>query len=371
MMQPGKILVIEDEKMMRESIVTFLEAQGHTVSAAEDGLMGLQILDRKTDLILIDIRMPRMDGLELTKIIRRHPVYKDIPILIVTGLGDTKFHVKAADAGANDFIAKPFDSPVLRVRTETLIKMKQAQDALKVKARELEDVVRLRTEDLRSAIENLQKSNRKLHQAWLDTIECMALAAEYRDTDTGSHVLRIASISAILAKGLSLPAREVEIVFHATSVHDVGKIGIPDSILLKPGPLTEPEFEIAKSHTLVGGRIFSGFNSTVMKSARDVAFSHHEKWDGTGYPPGLAGKKIPRAARICAVADVFDSLTIARSYKEAFSNKKAYKILEEGRGTHFEPRLIDIFFEKKAEIEAIQAKYQEEEPHPSQAPPNG
>lgn len=193
-----------------------------------------------------------------------------------------------------------------------------------------------------------------LEEAHLDTLHRLALAAEYKDKETVLHILRMSRYCAILARGLHLPPSDVEIILHASPVHDVGKIGIPDAILLKPGKLDREEWILMKQHATIGAHILSGSRSRLVQVGQIIAKSHHEKWDGSGYPEGLAKENIPLWGRICAVADVFDALTSKRPYKEAFSNEKAFKILKEERGKHFDPRIIDVFFEQLDDVLAIQ-----------------
>lgn len=267
--------------------------------------------------------------------------------------------VRAVESGANDFISKPVGRTELRVRMTSLLKMKEAQDGIKRYQEELEKTVEKRTAVLRQALENMAKAQRKTHESHLDTIHRLAVAAEYKDGNTAANIRRMSHYCAILARGLNLPPSEVELILNASIMHDVGKIGIPDAILLKPGNLTEKEFEIMKQHTIIGARILSGSPSELLQAGEVIALSHHEKWDGSGYPNGLVGESIPLWGRICAVADVFDALTSKRLYKEALPNEKVYEILREGRGIHFGPSIVDMFFERLDEVVTIQGQYRE------------
>lgn len=204
--------------------------------------------------------------------------------------------------------------------------------------------------------QSLERANRELHQAHRETIHRLVIAAEYRDEDTGDHIARMAAYCALIAAKIGLSEPEVEQLRLAAPMHDVGKIGIPDGILLKPGKLTAEEFETIKSHTLIGARILAGSRSTLLSLARDIAFSHHEKWNGKGYPQGLAGEAIPLAGRIAAVADVFDALTSKRPYKEPFPIEKAVRIMREEAGSHFDPKLLEVFLANLDTVCAIQAE---------------
>jgi putative two-component system response regulator len=251
------------------------------------------------------------------------------------------------------------DLTELEVRTAALLKTKEAQDALKHHQAELEATVEQRTATLRQALDDMAEAQRQAYQAHLDTIQRLAMAAEYRDEDAAPHIHRMSCYCALLAESLRWPPGEVEILKHASLLHDVGKIGIPDAILLKPGKLEEEEWEIMKQHTTLGARILRGSPSKFLQAGEVIAWTHHEKWDGTGYPRGLAQEDIPLMGRICAVADVFDALTSVRPYKKAFPNEKAYQILREGRGTHFDPQLVDRFLEHLEEVVAIQEQYRD------------
>ena len=213
----------------------------------------------------------------------------------------------------------------------------------------------------RNLFEDLVEAKRRTEEAHLDTIQRLAIVAAYRDKDTALHIQRMSRSSALLASGLKLPPQEVELILHASPMHDVGKIGIPDAILLKPAKLNSEEWNIMKQHTTIGGHMLSGSQSDLIQAGKTIALSHHENWDGSGYPAGLAGEEIPLWGRICAVADVFDAVTHKRPYRQAVSHQGAFKILAEGRGHQFEPRIVDVFFEQLDKIVALQ------EPHCEQA----
>ncbi len=206
----------------------------------------------------------------------------------------------------------------------------------------------------RQLFEDLVEAKGRTEQAFLDTVQRLAIVAAYKDKDTALHVKRMSRYSAVLANGLCLSPKEVDIVLHASQMHDVGKIGIPDAILLKPSKLDSHEWDIMKQHTTMGGHMLSGSHSEVMQAGRTIALSHHERWDGKGYPKGLQGEEIPLLGRVCSVADVFDAVTTRRPYREAFSNQEAYRILREGRGTQFDPRVVDVFFAQLDEVAAVQ-----------------
>ncbi|MDA2934716.1 HD domain-containing protein, partial [Acidobacteria bacterium AH-259-D05] len=202
----------------------------------------------------------------------------------------------------------------------------------------------------RQLIEDLTDAKQLIEEAHLDTIQRLAIVAEYKDEDTAVHIRRMSRYCGVLARALNMPPKEVELILHASPMHDVGKIGIPDAVLLKPGKLDAEEWNIMKQHTIMGAQILSGSQSELIQAGQVIALSHHEKWDGSGYPNGLAKEDIPLFGRICAVADVFDALTSKRPYKDAFPNEKAYKILEEGRGKHFDEHILEVFFKRLDEV---------------------
>lgn len=355
--KPKRILVVDDDEQNRELLVAMLEALCYETEIAVDGFDALGKLNLDIDMVFLDVMMPGMDGFEVIRRIRNTPPHSDLPVVMVTALTGKEDRIKAIEAGANDFISKPIDKTELTVRTVSLLKMKEHQDTIKQNQKELEEKVEKRTADLRAALSEKIEAHRSIYQAHLDTINRLVIAAEYKDEDTADHIKRMSSYSALLAKALRLTPHEIEVVYYASSMHDVGKIGIPDNILLKPGKHNPEEWEIMKQHTTIGGYILDNSPSELLQSGEIIALSHHEKWDGSGYPEGQAGENIPLPGRICAVADVYDALTSKRPYKEAFSNEKSLEIMREGSGKHFDPTLIDLFFKNLDEIFAIQKKF--------------
>ena len=215
-------------------------------------------------------------------------------------------------------------------------------------------------QDVAKRTEELQRAMEKIKLASLDTIYRLSRAAEFRDEDTGTHIQRMSHYSATIARRMGLDDETVEAILYAAPMHDIGKIGIPDRILLKPERLDPDEWEIMKQHTIIGARILEGSDAEFIKLAEVIALTHHERWDGSGYPGGFRGSKIPLAGRLTGIADVFDALTSKRSYKEAFSLEKSFSIIKEGRGSHFDPEVVDVFFAVKNEILSIREKYKEE-----------
>ncbi len=356
MSTPKRILIVDDDEASRRLLKAMVGSLGHESEAARDGIEALAWLKLDFDLVLLDVRLPGMDGYQIARRIRDDPATADLPIVMVTVLESKEDRLRAVEAGANDFISKPLDKTELRVRTASLLRMKEAQDAVKRHRAELEDMVERRTVALRGALQEMVEAQRRTHRAQLDTVERLAVAAEYKDKITAQHVRRIGEYSAMLATALNLPPGQVELIEHASRMHDVGKIGIPDGILQKPASLDVKEWAVMRQHTLIGSRILADSSSDILQAGQIIALSHHEWWDGTGYPNGLAGESIPLWARICAVADVFDAVTSRRPYKPAFTNEAAFEILHQGRGTHFDPRVVDTFFGRLEDVLAIQTQ---------------
>ncbi|NMC50305.1 MAG: response regulator [Desulfovibrio sp.] len=354
---PNRILAVDDEKLNLRVLSGLLRSLGHEPVLADSGEQALELLDSSIDLVLLDLMMPDMDGYSVARRIRERKDVNDVPIIMVTALAGKQDRLSAVEAGANDFIAKPIDLTELRVRVGSLLKMKESQDQVKRYQAELEEMVAVRTNALRMSLENLEQSQKIILAAHRETLHRLASAAEFKDAETASHISRMSRYCGFLAAGLGLGEEEAQLVEQASPMHDIGKIGIPDSILLKPGKLTPEEWEVMKKHTVFGARILGSSSFELLRAGEIIALSHHEKWDGSGYPQGLSGEDIPLYGRICAVADVFDALTNRRPYKEAFSNEVSLEIMRAGRGAHFDPRVLDLFLDGFEAILAIKASY--------------
>ena len=355
-----RVLVIDDDASIRKITQMLVEGLGHDVEAANDGIEGLAKLQLGVDLILLDVVMPGLDGFEVCRRIRQDPAGRDVPVIMVTTLETKEHRLHAVEAGANDFIAKPVDETELRVRSTSLLKLKAAQDEVKRYQTHLEAMCEERTASLRKALEQMAEAQRLAYQAQLETVERLAILAEYKDKVTGRHIQRMSEYSAVIARGLKLPPAEVELILHASRMHDVGKIAVPEAILRKPAELDQQEWTVMRQHSTIGSRILENSSSEILQAGKIIALHHHERWDGAGYPAGLAGSDIPLWGRICAVADVFDAVTSERPYKPAFPNEEALQLLLDGKGKHFDPRVVDVFFECLEEILKIQRKYKDE-----------
>ena len=357
--RPKRVLVVDDQEETAETLRRLLIGFGHEVEVARDGIEALAKLKLGVDVVSLDAEMPGMDGFEVARRIRKDPEFGDVPIMMVTGLGSREDRLRAVEAGVNDFIAKPVEMTELSVRSASLLRMKEATDALKRHRMELEQTVASRTAELRRALDEMVEAQRATYAAHLDTIERLVLAAEYKDRDTAAHIERIGGYCATLGKGLNLSPQEVELLRYASQMHDVGKIGIPDVILLKSGRLDEAEWKIMRQHPTIGARILHGSPSDLVQMGEIIALSHHERWDGAGYPSGTAGEAIPLVGRICAVVDVFDALTSDRPYRHALPNSVAYGMVAAERGQHFDPGVLDLFFSQREQVEEIQQEYRD------------
>jgi putative two-component system response regulator len=349
-----KVLLVDDDERNLRLMEALLLPQGYRLFLARDGEEAIErVRSDPPDVILLDIMMPKMDGFEVARILKKDSESRIIPIVMVTSLSEVQDRVKAIQAGADDFLTKPVDKLELRARVNSLIKVKAYNDHMKHYQLKLETEVAKRTAQLRNAF-------KKIKLASLETIYRLAKAAEYKDEETGSHIHRVSNYAAALARKLGLNEKACESILLAAPMHDVGKIGIPDRILLKPGKLTFEEWEIMKKHTVYGARILGGSRVGFIRLAEVISLTHHECWDGSGYPLGLQGKQIPMAGRIMALADVFDALTSKRPYKNAFSVEKSFEILKNGSGKHFDSQLVLAFFEIREEILEIKERYKEE-----------
>ncbi|OGR40331.1 MAG: two-component system response regulator [Desulfovibrionales bacterium GWA2_65_9] len=354
-----KILIVDDELINRKVLEGLLRSYGLACVSADSGPAALALLDESIDLVLLDIMMPGMDGFLVAKTIREMPTFADLPIVMVTALSAKEDRLRAVEAGANDFVAKPIDSTELSVRMKSLLRMKGYHDEVKGYQQHLEQMVAEKTKALRGALVELEHARLATVRAHMETIHKLSAAAEYKDEDTASHILRMSRYCAVIAERAGLDDETVDLILNSSPMHDIGKMGIPDAILLKPGKLDAQEWEVMRRHTVMGADILRGGSSKYLETGADIALSHHEKWDGSGYPRNLAGEDIPLFGRICAVADVFDALTTKRPYKEAYSNERAIKIMTQGRGAHFDPKLFDIFLSNLSLFEAIQQEYRD------------
>ncbi len=356
-----KILVVDDEERTRIALGDILLTQDYQILEASDGLEALEkIADEAPDVVLLDIRLPRLSGLEVTRKVKGDPSTRHIPLIIVTGLDEMELRIQALKLGADDFLIKPPHVAELTARVRSLVKVKAYHDHLLDYQKKLEEAVSTKTRLLRETLEELARAHQKLKESSLHTIYSLSRASEYRDENTAAHIRRMSQCAAAVARRIGLDDAAVETILYASPMHDIGKIGIPDRILLKPGKLTPEEWAVMKQHTLFGSQILSAGANGFLTVAQVIALAHHERWDGSGYPRGLKGTDIPLEGRIAAIADVFDALTSNRPYKKAFPIEEALQIVRESSGSHFDPRIVEAFFEIQDEIFSIRERHPDE-----------
>jgi len=353
------VILVVDDTPDNLLLMANLLKDSYTVKAANNGEKALRIARDAPppDLILLDIMMPGMTGHEVAQALQGDPATRDIPIIFLTAMASSEDETHGLELGAADYITKPISPPVVLARVRTQLKVKDAADFLRDKNEYLEQEVQRRTREL-GAIQDV-------------TIHAMASLAETRDNETGNHIRRTQHYVKLLAEHLREHPRfraflhpdTIKLLFKSAPLHDIGKIGIPDRILLKPGRFEPEEFEIMKTHTTLGRDAIAhaeqqlGMDVDFLRLAKEIAYSHQEKWDGSGYPEGLAGDAIPISARLMAVADVYDALISRRVYKEGMPHEKAVQIIAEGRGSHFDPDVCDAFLANLPAFQQIAARY--------------
>lgn len=342
----AKILIVDDQPANVTLIEKMLDIDGYinVISTTDPTQVEDLYLEQNSDLVLLDLNMPEMDGYQvLSKIREVDPDYP--PIIVLTAQSDRESRIKALDLGARDFLAKPFDRVELMTRIRNMLEVRIMTTAMKNQNKLLDGMVKERTQEL--------------NDTRLEVIHRLGRAAEYRDDMTGFHIIRMSRYSQLLGLAVGMDETEAETLLNASPMHDIGKIGIPDYVLLKPGKLDPDEWKIMKTHVDIGVEILSGSDSVLMDMAAEVAQNHHEKWDGSGYPCGLVGEDIPLTGRVVAVADVFDALTTERPYKKAWPIEDAVAFLREQSGKHFEPRLVELFLEILPDILNIREQFSE------------
>ena len=334
------VLVVDDTPENIDLLSEILKDE-YQIRVATSGERALKIAysDEPPDLILLDIMMPGLSGLEICRRLKANPDRRRIPIIFVTAMSSIDDEKRGLETGAVDYITKPISPPIVKARVRTHL-------ALYDQSRELERMVSQRTQELLTTRQQI--------------IRRLGRAAEFKDNETGNHVLRMSHYARLIAIAHGLGETAANVIFNTAPMHDIGKIGIPDAILLKPGKLDDEEWTVMHRHPVMGAQIIGKHDNELLETARIIALSHHEKWDGTGYPQNLKGDEIPLEGRIVAIADVFDALVSVRPYKPAFSVEQSLRIMEEGVGKHFDPSLMTAFNKALPEILRVKEIYADE-----------
>jgi putative two-component system response regulator len=345
--QQAKILIVDDEPANVKLLERMLQSFGYrNLVSTTDSRTVLDLFQQQdSDLIILDLNMPHFTGFEVMQQLQALGGEDLPPVLVLTAYNDQEYRVRALQGGAHDYVTKPFAVEELLARVRNLLQVRLYQRFLRGRNQWLEERVRERT--------------REIYDTRMQIVQRLGRAAEFRDNETGLHIIRMSKMSLVLGAAAGMSPQDCELLLNASPMHDIGKIGIPDNILLKPGKFEPAEWEIMKTHSVIGAEILSGDNSDLLTMAHIIALNHHEKWDGSGYPIGLEEEQIPLVGRIVALVDVFDALTSVRPYKKAWTVEAALEYIDQNRGKHFQPRLVDLFHERLDVMLAIKDKFAE------------
>lgn len=341
----AKILIVDDNAANVALLEAILEEEEYeNISSTTDPRQVIALQQQHSfDLILLDIRMPWLSGIEVLALLKDEMRDDYLPVIVLTAQTDAETRQQALEAGAKDFITKPFETWEVLLRIQNMLETRLYYTRQVVRGDILEHEVKVRTEEI--------------WHTQLEIVQRLGVAGEFRDNETGAHVTRMSQVCRILAQQHGLGDDYAELLLYASSMHDVGKIGICDAVLLKPGPLDHDEWQAMKCHPQIGAQIIGNHSSQLMTLARETALNHHEKWDGSGYPDGKSGEDIPMGARIAAISDVFDALTSQRPYKQAWPVEKAVALIQEESGRHFDPALVEVFLANLNAILAVKERY--------------
>jgi len=341
----AKILIIDDKEAHVSLLMEILQRAGYrNITFTYNSLRAIELYQQvHPDLVFLDLDMSHLNGFEIMQKLKEIEGGNYLPVAVISDNTEQHIRYRALESGAKDFLNKPYDRVEVLVRIHNLIEVRMLHNQVRDQNKILEDKVKLRTQEL--------------YDTQLDVIQRLARAVEYRDSETGLHIIRMSHYSACLAAEYGLPMDECELILTAAPLHDIGKIGIPDAILRKPSKLTTQEWEIMKTHTTIGAELLSGSNSKFLHMAKNIALTHHERWDGTGYPQGLKEKQIPVVGQICALSDVFDALTTKRPYKDAWDYEETLASIKKSSGIQFSHDLVDSFFRILPKIKHICQKY--------------
>ncbi|MCA8992818.1 MAG: response regulator [Planctomycetaceae bacterium] len=363
----ARIFIVDDEEHAIDAVAKCLTDAGYAnLQATVNSTDAVNLIrEHRPDLVLLDIMMPEVSGIDILQVMSLDPELQHVPVIVLSSTSDREVRHVCLELGVSDFVAKPIDPTELQPRVRNVLLNKLYCDQLALHSESLEEQVRRRTAELAASRQ--------------EVVHCLARAGEYRDDDTGHHVYRVGKYVGIIARELGFNEQRVELLELAAQLHDIGKIGIPDAILHRPGKLAPEEYEVMKSHcaialdiiqplpakesnilrshSRIGASLLHVPSSPLLMLAARIAQTHHERWDGTGYPLGLKGDDIPIEGRMTAVADVYDALSSKRPYKPAFPREQCFEILEDGRGTHFDPKVLDAFFARSQDIVQVQLDF--------------
>ncbi|MDA3811302.1 MAG: response regulator [Spirochaetaceae bacterium] len=359
-LKPLHVLIADDDPGIRTLLEVLCNDLGYASSTVSDGKMAVSAIEaEKPDLVLLDYIMPGMDGFDVIKEIKKNESLVHIPIIMLTGLSSREHRIQGIAAGANDFLTKPIDQEELSLRLKNVFQMKEYQNLLENETKLLDKLVHERTIELQTALDQIK-------EAHTDAIYRLAILSEYRDSDTGDHIKRIGKFAKLLARLAGYSKEFQEDIYYSAILHDIGKIGIPDSVLLKQGGFEKKEWVVMMSHTRIGADILANSKSPYITMAEKIAHFHHERWDGSGYPQGLTGEDIPMEARITNIVDQYDALRSERPYKKGFTHEKAFEIIYLGddrtRPEHFDPDLLKCFVTNHLDFRDIFDEMNDEAP---------
>jgi putative two-component system response regulator len=350
------VLIVEDDDAVRRELVKLLDRRGYACVAASTASEAFDLLrEEPFELMLTNMDLPGGTGLDL--LMKVSSDGSNVATVVMTRADDPDVAQTALETGAYGYIIKPFQDNEVLINVASAARRRRAEIDARSHASRLEEMVRARTGEMWNYISQLEKAEREMRTLQDETIQRLSLAAEFRDNESPRHIQRMSRYCALMADRLGLDAERCELIRVASALHDVGKIGIPDHILMKPGSLTAGEWETMKRHCGIGHRILSGSNSELLNTAATIALTHHERYDGTGYPQGLAGEDIPLEGRITAISDVFDALTSNKVYRKAIKMSEAIAIMRDERGKQFDPTLLDLFLSEKGQILGIKERY--------------
>lgn len=356
LLENRNILVVDDEEPIRRLIGYLLKTHGYPIFLAADAREARQVLkEQPIALMLCDVNMPGESGMDLVRSTLAE--YKDTAAIMITGLDSSILANAAIEVGAFGYIIKPFETNEVLIDVANALRRRKLELENRFHREHLEDIVHARTMALQEALDWLEHSEKELRLSREETIQRLAIAAEFRDSATAQHIQRMSHYCELLARKYGLSPERCDLIRTASPMHDIGKIGTPDQVLHKPGKFTQEEFDVIARHAEIGYRILSGSDAELLKVAAVIAYTHHERFDGTGYPRGLKGEVIPIEGRIAAIADAFDALTTQRVYKPAFEINHAIKLMLKHRGEHFDPQLLDIFVNSTEELTRIHDQY--------------